>query len=268
MNSQDNLVPVLSVEKLNFRRGEYHVLKDIDWRILPGEHWVILGANGCGKSSLIHCLTGYKMATSGQIRIRNAEFGKSDWREVRKSVGLVTNHLTTYLEPHESALAVVCSGREAMLNQVAAVPAEVELEAKELLHRFGCDALLKSPWAVLSQGEKQKILICRALMAKFEVLILDEPCAGLDPVARAKFLIWLNELLQVNHGPSIVLVTHHVEEIVPPFSHVLLLKQGRVFRQGLKNEMMKTEWLSEVYSADLELRGATDNYELVLKSVG
>lgn len=104
-------------------------------------------------------------------------------------------------------------------------------------------------------------------MANFEVLILDEPCAGLDPVARAKFLVWLKELLSLAQGPSIVLVTHHVEEIVEPLTHVLLLKSGQVLFQGQKAMGMTETWLSRVYDAELELLNQDERYELKLKAV-
>src|SRR5262249_17834845 len=144
--------------------------------------------------SLINCLTGYEMATAGDITVDGAEYGKTDWREVRKRVGLGTSTLTHYLEPSEPMIDAVVSGREAMLNLVGEVSHEWVKEARELLERIGCGYLIGSRWGVLSQGERQKILICRALMAKYHVLILDEPCAGLDPVARERFLQWLADL--------------------------------------------------------------------------
>ena len=141
------------------------ILKGIDWRVEPGEHWVILGPNGCGKTSLINCLTGYEMATAGDIYVDGAEYGRTDWREVRKRVGLVTSTLTFYLEPGEPVLDAVVSGREAMINLVGEVDPALRQEARDLLNRIGCGYLADSRWGVLSQGERQKILICRALMA-------------------------------------------------------------------------------------------------------
>jgi iron complex transport system ATP-binding protein len=254
----------LRVTDLRLERGSRVILDGIDWRVGAGEHWVILGPNGCGKTSLINCLTGYEMSTAGDIAVDGSEYGKTDWREVRKRVGLVTSTLTQYLEPYEPVIDAVVSGREAMLNLVGEVPEEWACEARELLQRIGCGHLLDSRWGVLSQGERQKILICRALMAKFHVLILDEPCAGLDPVAREHFLQWLSDLADHPGAPSLVLVTHHVEEILPVFSHVLLLKDGRVLLSGPKDQVLSSEPLTQAYGAPLEVTKAGDRWQLRL----
>jgi len=184
---------------------------------------------------------------------------------VRKRVGLVTSTLTQYLEPSEPVLDAVVSGREAMLNLVGAVPDEWVKEARVLLERIGCGYLLDSRWGVLSQGERQKILICRALMAKFHVLILDEPCAGLDPVARERFLQWLADLAATPESPSLILVTHHVEEILPCFTRILLLKDGRVLRSGTDEEVLLAEPLSEAYGAPLQIDKDGTRWQLRLK---
>jgi iron complex transport system ATP-binding protein len=242
------------------------ILDDVDWTVGAGEHWVILGPNGCGKTSLINCLTGYEMSTAGEITVDGAEYGRTDWRDVRKRVGLVTSTLTFYLEPGEPVLDAVVSGREAMLNLVGQVDAVLYAQARTLLERIGCGHLTDSHWGVLSQGERQKILICRALMAEFHVLILDEPCAGLDPVAREHFLQWLQQLATQPDAPSLVLVTHHVEEILPCFTHVLLLREGRVLSAGTRDEVLTSPRLSEAYGAAVRLESDADRYRLHLSN--
>jgi iron complex transport system ATP-binding protein len=204
------------------------------------------------------------MATAGEITVDGAEYGKTDWREVRKRVGLVTSTLTFYLEPGEPVLDAVVSGRNAMLNLVGEVDTPLITEARALLERMGCGYLANSHWGVLSQGERQKILICRALMADFHVLILDEPCAGLDPVAREQFLQWLRQIATQPGAPSLVLVTHHVEEILPCFTHVLLLRKGRVLAAGAKNAVLTGERLSEAYGAPLQLETNESRFRLHL----
>jgi iron complex transport system ATP-binding protein len=244
---------VLSAANVSFRRGERMILDDITWRVRTGEHWVILGPNGCGKTSLIKLITGYEMATAGDIAVGDDHFGSVDWREVRKHVGLVTTALTHFLEPGEPVVDAVVSGREAMLNYVGRITPAQRKEARALLTQIGCGHLVDSRWGVLSQGERQKVLICRAMMARFRVLILDEPCAGLDPVAREHFLHWLQELATSAHSPSLVLVTHHVEEILPCFTHVLLLKDGKVFGAGEKKKVLTSANLSAAYGAKLRV---------------
>lgn len=255
--------PVLEVTDLTYRRGR-PILKGISWRVDPGQHWAILGPNGCGKTSLINLLTGYDFATSGELRLGESVFGDDDWREVRRRVGLVTNTLTTYLESGEPVIDVIASGREAKLNLIDAPPPGTRREAASLLKQVGCSYLKDAVWGPLSQGEKQKVLICRALMARFAVLILDEPCAGLDPVAREHFLQWMQSLAGKPGSPSLVMVTHHVEEILPSITHCLLLKDGQVHASGPKAEMLTSRHLSDIYGSPVKLSRHGDRYALRL----
>jgi len=259
----DTVPPALYVRDLTFRRGR-EILKRVTWKVGKGEHWCVLGANGCGKTTLINLVTGYDAATSGSIELGGSVFGRTDWREVRKRIGLVTNTLSTFLEEGEPVRDVVLSGREAMLNLVGEVNNDWLPEAEQLLVRSGCGHLLNDFWGTLSQGERQKVLICRALMARFEVLILDEPCAGLDPVARELFLRWLEELMARPDSPALVLVTHHVEEILPAISHVLLMKDGRNLASGPKQSVLDSATLSLVYGAAVRLERDQDRYRLRL----
>jgi iron complex transport system ATP-binding protein len=256
-----NEEPVLEVEHLKFRRGR-DILKGIDWRVEPGQHWCVLGPNGCGKTTLINVITGYDSATEGSILVDGQRFGESDWREVRKRVGIVASTLTTMLESSEPVLDVVASGRDAKLNLIELVPENLKREARTLLRQFGCEYLQHALWGPLSQGERQKILICRSLMARFRVLILDEPCAGLDPVARENFLRWLAGLATQPSAPSLVMVTHHVEEILPCMSHVLVLKAGTALASGPKEKTLSSAILSEAYGAPVKLRCVKGRYSL------
>jgi iron complex transport system ATP-binding protein len=136
--------PVLEVTDLTFRRGR-PILKGISWRVDPGQHWCILGPNGCGKTSLINLITGYDSATGGTLRIGDSVFGDDDWREVRRRVGLVTNTLTTYLESSEPVLDVIASGREAKLNLIELPFPHRLREAARLLNQVGCTYLASRP---------------------------------------------------------------------------------------------------------------------------
>jgi iron complex transport system ATP-binding protein len=253
--------PIFAVEKLRVER-EAVILHEVNWRVEPGQHWAILGANGSGKTSLLSALTGYLMPSSGEIRIGAARFGATDWREVRRSVGLVSSALGHKIEPEQTAREVALSGREAQINFWGR-PSEVEArEAARVLRQMRASHLADRAWRYLSQGERQRVLIGRAVMARLQMLFLDEPCAGLDPVAREDFLHFLGALAQRPQAPTLVLVTHHVEEIVPLFTHVLLLRGGKTLASGTKEKVLTTANLTATFGAPVALRRARGRYRL------
>ena len=232
--------PVLQVANLRIERGGTVILRDVDWRVERGEHWVILGANGSGKTSLLSALTGYLMPTSGEISVLGEIYGESDWRELRKQIGLVSSSIRQMMSDTETALETVASGKTAMIDFWGRLSRTDKIAARRLLKQIECEYLADREWRVLSQGERQRVLIGRALMAKPRVLILDEPCAGLDPAAREHFLQFLQRLGAQKNSPTLVLVTHHVEEIMPVFSHALVLKNGAVLAAGEKSTVLTT----------------------------
>jgi iron complex transport system ATP-binding protein len=253
--------PIFEVEKLRVER-EAVILHDVNWRVESGQHWVILGANGSGKTSLLSALTGYLMPSSGEIRIGAASFGADDWRDVRRSVGLVSSSLGHKIEPEQTALDVVISGRDAQINFWGRVPVSEQREAARVLRQVRAGHLAKRAWRYLSQGERQRVLIGRALMARLRMLFLDEPAAGLDPVAREDFLKFLGALAKEKHAPTLVLVTHHIEEIVPLFTHVLLLHGGKTLAAGPKEKVLTTANLSATFGAPVGVRRTGSRYRL------
>jgi iron complex transport system ATP-binding protein len=253
---------ILSVTGLSIERGGTAILRDVDWRVQRGEHWVILGANGSGKTSLLSALTGYLMPTRGEISVLGETYGHSDWRELRKKIGLVSSSVRQMMSDDEPALETVASGKYAMIDFWGRVTRTEKSRALKLLRQVECEYLADRPWRVLSQGERQRVLIGRALMARPRVLILDEPCAGLDPAAREHFLHFVQRLGAKKNSPTLVLVTHHVEEIMPVFSHVLLLKNGQVLASGDKMAALNARNLSEAFNARMKLRRAGERYGL------
>jgi len=239
------------VENLRIERADTVILRDVNWRVERGEHWVILGANGSGKTSLLSALTGYLMPTRGEVSLLGEVYGESDWRELRKKIGLVSSSVRQMMADDEPALATVASGKYAMIDFWGRLTRAEKSLALKLLRQVECEYMAARPWRVLSQGERQRVLIGRALMAKPRVLILDEPCAGLDPAAREHFLQFLQRLGTQKNSPTLVLVTHHVEEITPVFSHVLILKNGAVLATGKKSEVMTARILSKAFNAKL-----------------
>lgn len=243
--------PVLDIQGLSIIRGTTKILRNVNWRIHRGEHWVILGANGSGKTSLLSALTGYFSATEGDIALLGEQFGESDWRELRTKIGVVSSSVRLMMEESETALETVVTGKYAMIDYWGKVKPADARRARSILRQIDCSYLANRPWSVLSQGERQRVLIGRALMGQPELLILDEPCAGLDPVAREHFMQFVNRLGRQREAPTLVLVTHHVEEIMPVFTHVMMLRGGTVLETGRKKEMLTAKKLTAAFRANV-----------------
>ena len=256
--------PMLEVSGLSIQRGGTHILRKLNWRVEAGQHWVILGANGSGKTSLLSALAGYFMPTAGDISVLGRRFGESDWRELRKHIGLVSSSIRQLMSDDEPALETVVSGRQAMIDFWGPVSRTDRARGMRLLRQIECAYLAERPWLFLSQGERQRVLIGRALMASPRLLILDEPCAGLDPAAREHFLQFLQRLGREKSAPTLVLVTHHVEEIMPVFSHVLILKAGKVLASGKKDSTLNAASLSAAFNAPIHLEKKSDRYSLTV----
>jgi iron complex transport system ATP-binding protein len=192
---------IISIHDLRVVRGGTEILQGISWTVAAGENWVILGANGSGKTTLLSCVTGYVTPSSGAIQVLGNQYGHSDWRELRKEVGLVSSSIRHWIEDRQTALDVVASGRNAELNLWHSPVGKLREEALRNLRKVECSDLRDRPWAYLSQGDRQRVLIGRAMMAKYRILILDEPCAGLDPVARERFLEFVGRLAGLRKTP-------------------------------------------------------------------
>lgn len=256
--------PILEVRGLDIHREGTRILDGISWRVVRGEHWTILGANGSGKTSLLSALTGYLMPTAGEIFVLGQQYGHADWRELRKRIGLVSSSIRQLMADTEPALETVVSGKYAMIDLWGKIGRADRARGMRLLEEIECAHLAARPWLFLSQGERQRILIGRALMAQPRLLILDEPCAGLDPAAREHFLQFLQRLGRRADSPTLVLVTHHVEEIMPVFSHALILHSGKVLAAGRKSDVLNAGNLSRAFNAAVRLQRRSRRYELTV----
>jgi len=266
MTNATDSASVVEVRGLTVVRRGLEVLRDVDWSVSRGDHCVLFGANGSGKTTLLSCLMTYVPATRGSVSVLGHVHGKSDWRELRKLVGVVSDSVARMIPQAESAFDIVYGGYDAMLGSWGKKQDERLQGAAEMMSRIDCEAISERPFAVLSQGERQRVLIGRALVSRPPLLVLDEPCSGLDAAARERFLAFINTLGDDTDGPTIVLVTHHVEEIAPLFNRVLILKQGRVLASGLKSEILTSARVSEALGAELTLRLTGERYSLTLDS--
>jgi iron complex transport system ATP-binding protein len=257
---------ILEVSRLSIQREGTRILDDVCWRVEAGQHWAVLGANGSGKTSLLSALTGYFMPSAGEVTVLGQRFGESDWRELRKHIGLVSSSIRQLMADSEPALETVVSGKYAMIDYRGRITRSDRARGLRLLRQIECAYLAERPWIYLSQGERQRVLMGRALMANPRLLILDEPCAGLDPAAREHFLQFLQRLGRSRHAPTLVLVTHQVEEIMPVFSHALILKSGCVLAAGKKSSILNAHNLSSAFNAPIQLQRNSRRYRLLVKS--
>ncbi len=260
---------VFEMENVSVQRNGRKILGEINLTVERDQHWVILGGNGSGKTSLLNVLMGYLTPTTGDVHLRGREDAVNSasqcWDDWRKRIGFVSSSISQLIEPAETALEIVLSGRHAMVNYWQHGddnPAEIRA-AEKVLEKVNASSLRDQSWATMSQGERQRVLIGRALMSqKMEILVLDEPCAGLDPVAREHFLQFVEELTAKGSFRSLLLVTHHVEEIIPAITHALVLKEGQVIAQGEKRRALNSFSLSEAFGAELKLRSRLGRYRL------
>lgn len=245
---------VINVKNISWQRDETTILNGIDWEVREGEHWCLVGLNGSGKTSLLKIICGYTWPTTGEVSVLGNRYGGVDLREVRKSIGWVSTALMAQLHEQETAARVVMSGREATIGLYTTPSEEDVKKAAELLDTFGCEALKDRPFHALSQGERQKVLIARALMASPRLLILDEPCTGLDLLSREQLLTMIEKIASQPNGPTLLYVTHHIEEILPCFTHTLLLKAGAVDQAGPSDKVLTADELTRFFGVPVDIR--------------
>lgn len=238
--------PIAELTGNSFHRGATKILDGIDWTIREGEHWALIGPNGSGKTTLLKILSGTEWPSSGKVRILGKPFGKTDLRELRTHIGWVSSYLAEKVPEQDSVEAIVISGKHASFGIYKDITSVDRAHALELLEFLGCAYIKDRTFAVLSQGERQKALIARALMAKPKLLILDEPCTGLDMKARENVLRSVSRICTEKKA-TVVYVTHHIGEIVAEITHALMLREGRVFFRGSRKEALTKKNIAALF---------------------
>ncbi len=215
--------------QVSYERKNATILSNINWKVNTGEHWALLGLNGSGKTTLLQLLNGYIWPSKGRISVLGETFGQTALPELPKSIGWVSKALEQQLKNSDTSEKIVLSGKYASIGLYISPTSDEWNLAKQVLTEAGGKNLIGKSYQILSQGERQIVLIARALMAKPRILILDEPCNGLDLFARESLLYKIEQLAQKEEAPSIIFVAHHSEEISPSFKKTLLLRNGRIF---------------------------------------
>jgi iron complex transport system ATP-binding protein len=248
--------PAFELRNVSYVGNGRVILHSINWTVLRGEHWALLGPNGSGKTTLLKIACGYLWPNAGGEVRRKGKL-LINLPELRKSIGWVTSTLPSQIPPREKVIRTVVSGKFAQIGYLEKFGGEASgrdySQAKKYLAQMGCGDLANEEFGVLSQGEQQKVLIARARMTKPYLIVLDEPCAGMDPGARENFLATLQGVGKQTNIPSLIYVTHHVEEILPLFVKTLILKAGRVLHCGSTRAVLKPGVLQELYGVSLHI---------------
>ncbi len=239
---------ILELENVSLRRDGKWILQDINWKVKKGQNWVLFGLNGAGKTSILDLLNAYAFPTKGKMSVLGMEFGQTYLAEkLRVQIGFVSSSIQQKFRLNDNAFEVVLSGAFASIGLYESLTDEMRDKAILLLKNLGCFEYANRHYGTLSQGEKQRVLIARSLMADPSLLILDEPTNGLDFIARESLLESIEHIAKSPDSPTIIYVTHHIEEILPIFDKTLLLKEGKVFASGDTSKMISSEQLSNFF---------------------
>ncbi len=236
------------------RRGGRLLVGPLDWQVELDERWVVIGPNGAGKTSLLRIAAAMEYPSGGTATVLGERLGRVDMAELRQRIGLSSSALAQQIPDGEVVRDLVVSAGYAVLGRWREQYDEVDYHrALDTLESVGAEHLADRTYGTLSEGERKRVLIARALMTDPELLLLDEPAAGLDLGGREELVARLTDLAADPDSPALVLVTHHVEEIPPGFSHCLILSEGAVVAAGLLRDVMTAENLSAAFGQSIAL---------------
>ncbi len=253
---------IVELSNVHLWRGSRQILNGLDWRIESGQHWALIGANGAGKTSLLRILTGYLWPSEGCVKVLGNVFGEAHIPDLRKTIGWVSSSIQTHLDGQLTALEVVLAGLDAAMGVYREFTPAEKRTAQEALDRTGIPDLAGQAYRTLSQGEQQRVLLARGLVHRPRLLILDEPCAGLDPAARMRLLADVGWMIRQKNCLTLLLVTHHIEEIGPWISHVAVMKSGAFVALDTPENALTDELLSEAFGHACRVERSSDGFAM------
>lgn len=246
---------------VTFRRGGRTLVGPVTWQVELDERWVIIGPNGAGKTTLIRMAAAEEFPSGGKAFVMGEQLGRTDMRDLRSMIGISSSALGNRIPDGEKVGDLVISAGYAVLGRWREEYEEMDFDqAVDTLEQVGAYHLMDREWGTLSEGERKRVLIARALMANPELLILDEPGAGMDLGGREDLVGYLGDLAMDADAPAIVMITHHVEEIPFGFTHALLLDEGQVVAQGLIDTVMTSENLSRTFHQSIDVAKIGDRF--------
>jgi iron complex transport system ATP-binding protein len=261
MTANTRTPPAIRLTNVGLRRGDTWILRDINWQVPAGACAAILGPNGSGKSTLTRILACHYWPTVGESSVLGAQFGDASLVELRKSIRLVQPAGPYDIDAELTAHQVVLTGFFGTLGLYHEPTDAMVAESDRLLEQVGLAHVRDHLYSTLSTGEKVRNLIARALAREPRLLLLDEPTSGLDLLAREQVLATVQALFENGtNPPTVVFITHHVEELPPATSHILLLEEGRSAAQGPPAEVLKSDTLSRVYRCPVDVRTQAGRY--------
>jgi iron complex transport system ATP-binding protein len=246
--------PGVQILNVSVLRGQRTILRDVSWTVPDGACAAILGPNGSGKSTLVRVIMGQMWPTHGHVSVLGQVFGETDLNELRESIRLVQATGAVEFDADETTTNVVLTGFFGTIGLFKETTPTMRRRAAQLIRQVGLAKEAEQPYRTLSSGERMRCLIARALVVKPKLLILDEPTAGLDLLAREQVLATVHHLIkQSKSPPTVILITHHVEELLPETSEVLLLKDGRAVASGPASKVITSAKLSAVYDCAVKV---------------
>jgi iron complex transport system ATP-binding protein len=245
---------LIDLRSVSLRRGDYTLVGPLDWAVELDERWVVIGPNGAGKTSLLRIAAATEHPSSGAAYVLGERLGRVDVSELRARIGLSSSVLAQRVPTDEVVRDLVVSAGYSVLGRWREQYDDVDYrQAVDMLESMGAEHLAERTYGTLSEGERKRVLIARALMTDPELLLLDEPAAGLDLGGREELVARLADLAADPDAPALVLVTHHVEEVPPGFSHCLMLSEGQVVAAGLLPDVLTAQNLSTAFGQDIAL---------------
>ena len=239
---------ILKAENVSIIRDGQYIIKDVSFSINKGENWAIIGRNGSGKSFMLKILSTLVYPSEGTISIYGRKFGETNIWDLRKKIGVVSDRLQHDYNGNICVQEVILSGFFSSIGIHQDVEDWQVERVKEIMEFLRLTPMAMRPFESLSQGEQKRALIGRALVFKPQLIILDEPCSGLDIASRDDFLNFLGKMIA--DGMQIIFVTHHIEEIIPEISHVMLMEKGKIYKAGKKEEMMERKQLRYILGVE------------------
>jgi iron complex transport system ATP-binding protein len=252
---------VIALDRVSVIRGGNHLLRGLSWQVELDERWVVLGPNGAGKTTLLNLASARTHPSRGTAYVLGERLGRTDVNELRTRIGLTSAKLAESLPDEERVIDAVVTAAWSVVGRWRESYDPMDTaRARTLLEQLGMATMAERTFGTLSEGERKRVQIARALMTDPELMLLDEPAAGLDLGGREDLVARLAELAQDPDAPALVLVTHHVEEIPPGFTHALLLREGTVVASGLLGETLTADNLSKTFGMPLVVQRSGDRY--------